>query len=366
MCRWCGGGRVYRWQAVRKRIRDTRLDEVGDKRWYCRACGRTWRVYPEGVTRAQRSQRLASMALMLYLLGLSYGAVALALAALGRTYSKSSVYYAVQAAAERVPGLRRGHVLGGVRTPALGGDLTSVRVKGRWLPLGVSVDDLSGQVLTIDALSGEDAATLKEWIAPVAEQVGARLLVTDDADASRRWPTRWGLPQQVCEAHVERNTQALIAALRPLVATDADGSLGALGLTSEQAVADLERLGELVGERRPEQAAELEAAYRRYAPARCPGKGETASLAYRLRTLCLDRWNLWPRLTRYCRWRGPNGERIDGTNNGCEQGIGWWVKERYRPMRGSKRERSARNVSRLLAWCGNQLETGAVVAALLV
>lgn len=364
-CRWCGSGRVYRWQQVRKRIRDTRLDEVRAERWYCRACGRTWRVYPEGVTHAQRSQRLAGTAVMLYLLGLSYGAVALALAALGHPYSKSSVYYAVQAAAERVPGLRRGHVLGGVRTPALAGDLTSVRVKGKWLPLGVSVDDLSGQVLTIDALSGEDAATLKAWITPVAEQVGARLLVTDDADAFKQVAAELGLPQQVCKAHVERNTDALIAALRPLAAADADGSLAALGLTCDQALGDLDRLGVLVRERLPEQQAELEAAYRRYAAAHCPLKGEMASLAYRLRCLFLDRWNLWPRLTRYRTWRGPNGERIDGTNNGCERGIGWWVKERYRPMRGYKRERSAVNVSRLLAWCGNQLEGGAALLPVL-
>lgn len=364
-CHWCSSARVYRWQAVRKRIRDTRLEEVQAERWYCRSCGRTWRVYPLGVTHAQRSQRLAGTAVMLYLLGLSYGAVALALQALGHAYSKSSVYYAVQAAAERVPGLRRGQVLGGVRTPALASDLTSVRVKGRWLPLGVSVDDLSGQVLTIDALSGEDAATLKEWITPVAEQVGARLLVTDDADAFKQVAAELGLAQQVCKAHVERNTEALIAALQPLAATDADGSLAALGLSGDQAVADLERLGMLVGERQPEQQAELEAIYRRYALARCPAKGETASLAYRLRNLFLDRWNLWPRLTRYRMWRGPKGERIDGTNNGCERGIGWWVKERYRPMRGYKRERSAVNVSRLLAWCGNQLATGAALREVL-
>ncbi len=203
-CRWCGSGRVSRWQQVRKRIRDTRLDAVQAERWYCRACGRTWRVYPTGVTRAQRSQRLAGTAVMLYLLGLSYGAVALALAALGHPYSKSSVYYAVQAAAERVPGLRRGHVLGGVRTPALAGDLTSVRVKGKWLPLGVSVDDLSGQVLTIDALSGEDAATLKAWITPVAEQVGARLLVTDDADALTPTPSSRSRPSWDCRSRSAR------------------------------------------------------------------------------------------------------------------------------------------------------------------
>ncbi|MBN1811767.1 MAG: hypothetical protein JXA14_08020, partial [Anaerolineae bacterium] len=64
---------------------------------------------------------------------------------------------------------------------------------------------------------------------------------------------------------------------------------------------------------------ELGDVHRRYLGAAPPAKGETATLAYRLRLLYLDRWNLWPRLTRYCTWQGPNGKTLDGTNNGSER-----------------------------------------------
>ncbi len=37
--------------------------------------------------------------------------------------------------------------------------------------------------------------------------------------------------------------------------------------------------------------------------------------------------------------------------------IGWWIKERYRTMRGYKVPENAVRVSRLLAWCGNFLTT---------
>jgi hypothetical protein len=80
------------------------------------------------------------------------------------------------------------------------------------------------------------------------------------------------------------------------------------------------------------------------------------SLAYRLRLFSLDRWNLWRRLTRYRTWAGPAGETLDGTNNACERAIGWWVKERYRSMRGDKRPASVLNVSRLIAAMGNALD----------
>jgi hypothetical protein len=78
---------------------------------------------------------------------------------------KSRVYDAVQAAAERVPGLKREKVFERIRTPAWGGNVTSVQVKGKWFPLGLTMDDTTGLMLTVDALSGESAVTLQEWVA---------------------------------------------------------------------------------------------------------------------------------------------------------------------------------------------------------
>ena len=54
------------------------------------------------VSRAQTSQRTKGLAVMMYLLGLSYGATSLALHALGVYMSKTGVYEEVQAAAEKV------------------------------------------------------------------------------------------------------------------------------------------------------------------------------------------------------------------------------------------------------------------------
>ena len=62
---------------------------------------------------------------------MSYGAVAIALAALGCPLSKVAVYNAVQAAGAGVAGLRREAVpRGGGRVVGLGVDLTSVRCAG--------------------------------------------------------------------------------------------------------------------------------------------------------------------------------------------------------------------------------------------
>jgi transposase-like protein len=351
----CGGRKFHLRQQVIKPLRDTVYQQVQVPRYQCLRCKRTFRVYPEGTTKAQTSQRVKGLAVMLYLLGLSYGATSLALEALGVPLCKSRVYDAVQEVASRVPGLTRDQVFAGVKTPALGGDLTSVKCKGEWLPLGITVDPISGWALTIDALTGEDIQTLKAWIEPIAKSVDATVLVTDDADGFKTVADEVGLQHQVCKAHVVRNTESLIERYQPLVAADADGSLKAISVSSEQAAADLTRLGELVKSRQREQASELEALHRRYVEAAPPREGEHQSLAYRLRLLFLDRWNLWHRLTRYRQWKGPKKETLDGTNNACERAIGWWIKERYRSMRGYKVPQNAVGVSRLLAWCGNFL-----------
>jgi transposase-like protein len=354
----CQGTHFRLHQEVAKSIQDSVYACVTAHRYQCLRCHRTFRVYPRGVTRDQKSQRVKGLAVLLYLLGLSYGAVSLTLEALGVYLCKSRVYDTVQAVAKRVPGLKRREVFEGVRTPALGSDVTSVKCHGRWLPLGLTVDALTGLVLSVDELSGEDAQTLQAWIAPIAEAVGAEVLVTDDADAFKQVADELGLGHQVCKSHVQRNTESLIEDLREAAARDADGSLAAIGVSSEQAVADLKRLEELIRTRQPAQEAELGMLYRRYLGAAPPAPGERASIAYRLRLLFLDRWNLWPRLTYYRAWRGPGGETLDGTNNAAERGIGWWIKERYRTMRGYKRPESAVHVSRLLAWAGNLLNRG--------
>jgi transposase-like protein len=363
----CDGRTFHLHQEVTKALRDTVYHEVQVHRYQCLRCKRTFRVYPEGTTRAQTSQRVKGLAVMLYLLGLSYGAVSLALEGLGVALCKSRVYDAVQEAASQVPGLSRDQVFADVKTPALGGDLTSVKCNGEWLPLGVTVDPISGLALTIDALSAEDTQTLKEWIEPIAKQVGATVLVSDDADGFKTIADEVGVQHQVCKAHVLRNTEDLIDKYQPLVARDADGSLQAIGVSPQQAAADLTRLGELVKSRQREQASELESLHRRYLQAAPPQEGAHQSLAYRLRLLFLDRWNLWHRLTRYRKWKGPQGETLDGTNNACERAIGWWIKERYRTMRGYKVPENALRVSRFLAWCGNFLTTedGAILAGLL-
>ncbi|HEY9153321.1 MAG TPA: hypothetical protein VIN60_10580 [Anaerolineales bacterium] len=178
------------------------------------------------------------------------------------------MYRAVQAAAEAVPGMKRTELLQCYRTKAIGGDLTSVKCNGWWLSIGVIVDPINGLVLCVDHLDGEDAQALKDWVEPIADQVGAHTLVTDDADAFKEVVDRGGSYHQVCKSHVGRNTEELIESLSLAMEAGQDSSL-----------ADLHRLGELIHSQQPEQQAEVQALYEHYAATPHSEKGKTASLA---------------------------------------------------------------------------------------
>ena len=362
----CPGMRFVPRQEVSKKIVDAQHTEVTAWRCECSRCGHVFRVYPKGVNQKQISKRVNGMAVMLYILGLSYGAVEIVLNCLGMGIGKTSVYRAVQAVAKQVPGLKREKLLGGYKTKAIGADVTSVRCNGEWVTIGIVVDAVNGMVLSIDALPGEDAEQLKDWLKPIMEVVDADVVVSDDADAFKKVCDETGRSQQVCKSHVVRNTEALVAELSALIGAGQDHSLEAIHMTAEQALEDLASLQEMIHSRRPEDQSRLEGIYLRYANARKPGKGKKHEVSYRMRNLFMDRWNLWPRLTFYRDWKDEYGNLIlDGTNNHCERAIGWWIKERYRSMRSYKQVQSALGMSRLIALAGNHLARGLRLADLM-
>lgn len=61
----CKGKRFLPWQEVQKKVRDSEYEEVTARRYKCLDCGRTFRVYPQGVLAGQVSQRVKGMAVML-------------------------------------------------------------------------------------------------------------------------------------------------------------------------------------------------------------------------------------------------------------------------------------------------------------
>jgi len=348
----CQGKQFKRHQRhCRRSIADPEHEEVNVQRYRCLRCKRTFRVYPRGVSGAQRSDRLKGIGIMLYVLGLSYGGVEDALLALGLVGSKASVYRDVQAAGEAVKRVRAAQ--GKRRVQVLGADTTFVTCNRQKVTIAVGVDALSNQVLDIELVDGESAESLQPFLQELQALFAVEVLLSDDQDSYKNMAAELGLSHGICRAHVNRNVAKLVGDLGEQVLRRPDPLPDGLDVTLEQFIDDLESFQLIVALRPDEGQGQLWALFTRYRYAPAPAPGERATMWYRFRLGLQRWWSNWSSLTLDQRWRGPGGVTLDGTNNATERAIGWWVKERYRTMRTYKRTKSVLNVSNLICFLGS-------------
>jgi transposase-like protein len=334
----------------RRAIADPEHEQVTVRRYRCLSCQRTFRVYPRGVSGAQRSDRLRGIGVMLYVLGLSYGGVEDALLALGLAGSKSSVYRDVQAAGEAVKRVRAAQ--GKRSVQVLGADTTFVRCNREKVTIAVGVDALTNQVLDIELVDGESAAALQPFLKELQKLFAVEVLLSDDQDSYKNIAAELGLSHGICRAHVNRNVAKLVGDLGEQALRRPDPLPDGLTVTLDQFIDDLEYFQLLVALRPEEGPGQLWRMFERYRFAPAPAPGERATMWYRFRLALQRWWGNWSSLTLDQRWRGAGGLTLDGTNNATERAIGWWIKERYRTMRTYKRRESVVNVSNLISYLG--------------
>jgi len=355
--RRCTGTQFKLHQAhCRKPVRDLRHTAVTVQRYRCLKCQRAFRVYPQGVSQDQLSAGLKALCVLLYVLGLSYGGVVDLLEALVHPVCKTTVYNQVQAAGKKVQQLRqawRKDQQGQIKV--LGIDCTHVQRQGKDQIVAVATAILTGEPLDIELLDAEGSVRILQWIREIADEIGAEIVVTDDADALKNVADALGCQHQICRAHVNRNVHDLVAQLGTKALEHPDRVPGELtALTVDQFLEDLQDVEWIIKSLPANGQQQLDALAARYQAAPPPPQEHRASMWYRMRLLTLDWSENWQRLNLYQTWRGANGEKLDGTNNVTEQIIGTSIKERYRTMRGYKRKDSIRNVSSLIGWVRTQ------------
>lgn len=330
----------------RKALRDLRYEEVKGFRWRCLRCGRSFRKYPSGVSCAQQTSQLKAITVLLYVLGLSYGALADFVMAIGCGVSKTTVYYNVQEAGRQARRRQRHTVATGGKRAVVGTDGTDVKVQGEQVGLQVVVDDANGELLGLDIVVSENSEAVLASVREVLSEVEAEVMVSDDLDVYKNVADELGVAHQICRSHVRRNVDQLTESIeqqlqrKEPLPPDVDSS-------RERLVQDLETLQQLVRTRPEDTSRQLERLYHRYKAAPVPKKGQRHTVWYRTRTLITRLWERWHRLT-----LDQDRDDLDGTNNSTERLIGWWIKERYRTMRGYKRNQSIYNVATLTARMG--------------
>lgn len=308
-CPFCQHPYLSRHGTLLKPVTDTKLSVVQVVRYRCGGCHKTFRYYPEGVSRARQTYRLLELAALLYSFGLSCSAAAHFLHLQEAGIAPVTVWRDAQALGQR---LRRRRPPGRI-VPVLGADETYVRVRGRTVCLGVVTDAHTGETLGVDVLVEQDAPAFFRWLRDFVVPFGVQVLVTDDLSTYKPVAERLGVQHQVCIAHVRKN---VTRRLRKLPGQDA----------VKEAVRDLVRDFPPWGER---TLRELAKALRRHVP---------------WRRFLSDLADKWHSLRRFL-----EDARVPATNNVAERAIGR-SKVRYKTTRGFKSEDGMLNLFALTQW----------------
>lgn len=309
-CRYCGHSILQKWGTVAKPVRDPQVHQVLVARYRCCRCQRTFRHYPQGVERADQSVRLQQLAAIGWSLGLSTRGVSGFLGAFCIRLAHMTVWRDVQQRAQPLKECCPGHPV-----RVLGLDGVYGRMHGQAQAMTVAVDLGNGQPLALVQIDEHDPQHIIEWLAPLKEEWGIEVIVSDDLKAYRQVAEQLDVQHQICHFHLQRWVGRTLK--------DLAGSLGA----EWQSV--VEQIRQVVKTLPTTGRATLFDLYTRL-PAESRARRVSANPLYRLRQLVLRLSEHWEQ---YCLYQ----QRADvpRTNNRTEQAIGHW-RTRSRSVRGFK------------------------------
>jgi transposase-like protein len=182
-----------------KPVRDPHLSEVWVYRYCCCHCKRTFRYYPEGVSRADQTRRMQVLATLGWVLGMSYRGLVGYLGAFGIQLGRMSAWRDVQAQAEVY---RRERQWGSVRV--LGLDGAYLRGWGGVQPVLVAIDLGTGQPVAVGYVNEYEPGAVRRFLEPLVQRLGVSVVVTDDLVSYKQVAEQLDLEQQICQFHLRR------------------------------------------------------------------------------------------------------------------------------------------------------------------
>lgn len=310
-CPYCSGEIFQRWGRVKKPIRDQQVQQVGVYRYRCGRCRRTFRDYPEGVDRADQSQRLRKLAALTWMLGLSYRGLVAVFAAFGVKIGRMSVWRDVQELAQS-----RQKACKWQPVRVLGVDGAYVRGWGETQPVLIAVDMGNGKPVAIGKVDEKDPKAVKSFLEPLVQQMGVSVIVTDDLVSYKKVSEELDLTHQVCQFHLRRWVGRTLYELQTLLPPE-----------WQETLIEVKRL---IAELPPDGDKRLVALWKKIPENRAGRKDQPLSPLDQLRHLLVRLSENWARF-RVFDWQ-PD---VPWTNNQTEQAIGR-MKMRARTVRGYK------------------------------
>jgi len=311
------GEPFQRWGKVRKPVRDSRYRSVQVYRYLCCHCRQTFSHYPQGVDRADQTQRLRKLEAIFWVLGMSLRGVVTALSAFGVQLSHMTVWRDLQEQADLLEKRRHWKPVG-----VLGLDGAYVRAWGNVRSVLVAVDLGEGKPVAIGYVDEYNSQAVRRWLEPLVKRLGVSVIVTDDLVHYKTVAQKLDLEHQIRQFHVRRWVGRTLKELRESVPKDWLWVIDEVKLLiTDLPLAGSRRLFELW----------------KQIPERRAGRDQHLSALDQLRPRNSGMHLLLIRLSEH----GPNFRifnwqtDVPWTNNGSEQVIGR-MKMRSRTVRGYK------------------------------
>jgi transposase-like protein len=184
---------------VPKPVCDQRYRRVQVYRYRCCHCQRTFRHYPQGVDRADQTERLRKLVAILWVLGMSLRSVKLTLSVFNVSLSHMTVWRDLQEQAKLLKQRRHWQ-----RVRVLGVDGAYPLLQGKKQPMVVAIDLGTGQPVAVAQIDEVNPATLRRFLEPLVQRLGVSVIVSDDLNSYRKVAGKLGVEQQVCQFHVRR------------------------------------------------------------------------------------------------------------------------------------------------------------------
>ena len=194
---------------TRTPVRDNRYRSVQVYRYRCCSCRRTIRHYPQGVDRADKTQRLRKLVALGWVLGMSLRGVVTFLFAFRVPVSHTTVWRDLQEQARLLERCRHWQPVRVLGVYPL--------VEGKKLPVLIAVDLGNGQPIAIGQVDEINPQAVRCWLEPLVKRLGVSMIVTDDLASFRIAVDRLRLEHQVCQFHVRRWVGCTLYKLRETV-----------------------------------------------------------------------------------------------------------------------------------------------------
>jgi transposase-like protein len=262
------------------------------------------------VDQAQQTQRLRKLAVLGWVLGLSYRGIEALFAVFQVGIDHMTAWRDVQERAEQLRYKRLGKPI-----RVLGIDGAYVRGLGKTQPVVVAVDLGSGDPVAVGYIDEYNPQTLKRWLDPLVKQLGVSVIVSDDLIHYKKVAEKLDLEHQICQFHVRRWVGGALKELRETV--------------PEEWRKVVDEVKQIISELPPEGSKRLFELWKQI-PERRSGRDQPLSPLDQLRYLLIRLSEHWPNY-RVFAWQND----VPWTNNRTEQAIGR-MKMRSRTVRGYK------------------------------